>query len=467
MLTLLRPDIHRRSDSGSAMILTLMVMALVTALATTVSVVTINNLQSSARAQQAGSALNAADAGLAQAMTYLRTEGVRGLSCSPTCPANPWGNSTSPATVPVLGEAGQSYRVWIEALAPFPANNPGRYRIHSLGRAAGSASRTVTADIGVTSSNIPQGIFAREIDGGGSASVQRQSIFSAGCVYDREKIQMSTTDIDLAYGIPIGVHSARTITESNGANKNCSAGNGDIHAAGPCNSKYPYDQDVRGGSLLGTTCANTQTQTTPYPTSTYYGARDLDGAPGNEVIGSYIKDEASLLKLFGFNNPPGLSDSQLDLLRATAQAQGNYSNTAAMPSPNEVNAVMFFELTGVNLGKTVNLNNISGFGRDAAMSDDAACSTRSLTIVIVDGNAEMNANLSLAASLFLISDNPDYGQLTRGNGTADFIGTIFANKVNLIGNINLSTDLCFRANISPALLDFSSTSYRELDRGLL
>lgn len=443
------------------MIMTLMVMALVTALATTVSVVTINNLQSSARAQQAGSALNAADAGLAQAVSYLRREGVRGLSCTPTCTANPWGNETSPATVPVPGRAGQSYRVWIEALAPFPANNPGRYRIHSTGRAAGSASRMVTEDVAVTSGVIPEGIFAREIDGGGSASVQRQSIFSAGCVYDRAKIQMVTGEIDLAYGIPIGVHSARTITEAGGANQNCSPDKKDIHANRPCNSEYPYDQDARGGSLLGTPCANTQTTA---PTSKYYGAKDLDGAAGNEVIGSFIKDEASLLKLFGFSSPPGLSPSQLDVLRATAQAQGNYSNTPTMSSPDESNAVMFFELTGANLGGTVNLNNISGFTRNPGVGDTAACPTKSLTIVIKDGNATMNSNLSLVASLFLISDNPEFGQLTKGNGGADFVGTIFANRINLIGNVDLSTDLCFRANRSPALLDFSSSSYRELDR---
>jgi hypothetical protein len=87
-----------------------------------------------------------------------------------------------------------------------------------------------------------------------------------------------------------------------------------------------------------------------------------------------------------------------------------------------------------------------------------------LTIVIKDANVTMNSNLSLVASLFLRWDNPDYGQLTRGNGAADFIGTIFANKVNLTGNIDVSTDPCFRVNPSRALFDFSSTSYRELDR---
>ena len=92
-----------RTDAGSALILTLMAMAVVMGLATTVAVVSINNVQSSMKAQQAGSALNAADAGVAQAMAYLRSSGVRRISCSPGCTANPWGNSVTPTSVTLAG----------------------------------------------------------------------------------------------------------------------------------------------------------------------------------------------------------------------------------------------------------------------------------------------------------------------------------------------------------------------------
>ncbi len=458
---------HLRADAGSAMILTLMVMALVTALATTVSVVTINNLQSSTRAQQAGSALNAADAGTAQAMTYLRSSGVRDLRCyaTSTCAANSWGNKTSPTSVSVPGKAGQSYSVWIEPVAAFPANDPGLYRIHSTGRAAGSASRMVTLDVEITNSDVPRGIFARSISGGGSASVQRESIFSTGCVYDRSKISMAPGEMDLAYGIPIGVHSSQIITESNGTGQYCPTTNKPIHQTGPgaCNPSYPYDQDRLGGSLLGTPCAGTQTT---YPT--YYGAKNLDGVSGNEVVGSYLKDDPTLFKLFGIRSP-ALTQSQIDQLRSTAQAQGNYRTTSAVgASPDEANAVMFFDLTGVTAtatnARTVDLNDIVGFGRGPNVSDtDAGCVTKSLTIVIEGGNAKLNSNQQLAASLFLTSPSP-YGQVTKANGTADFIGTIYADTVNLVGNINLSTDKCFMANASPALLSLSPGSYRELDR---
>jgi hypothetical protein len=442
------------------MLLTLMVTALITALATTVSVIAINNLQSSTRAQQAGAALNAADAGLAQAMTYLRTTGVRRLACSPNCGStNAYGSQSNPTTVSIGGEGGQSYKVWISPVAPFPANNPGLYRIFSTGYAAGAAQRTVTADIGVTTSNVPLGIFARTINGGGSASVTGESIFSTGCVYDRAKINMVPGQLDLAYGIPIGVHSSQIITESNGTGQYCPETNQPIHQPGTrCNTTYPYDQDRLGGSLAGTGC----TAQSSYPA--YYAPQDLDGDGSNDVNGSYIKDDKALYKLFGIRRP-ALTQAQIDELRTVAQTQGNYHIEATgWSSPDEADAVMFFDLKGTNAGGTVDLNDITSHSRlPNIAATDAACPAKSLTIVIEGGNATLNSNQQLAASLFLTSSAP-YGQVSRANGTANFIGTIYADTVNLVGNVDLSMDTCFLANSSPALLALTSGNYRELDR---
>lgn len=461
---------RRRDDAGSAMILTLMVMALVTGLATTVAVVTISNLQSSLRAQQAGSALNAADAGVAQAMAYLRNSGVRNLTCSPSTPATSscaglWGRD-QPASIPVPGVIGQAYSVWIERVTPYTSTSAGLYRIHSVGTASGAASRTVTADVGVTTVNVPKGIYARTISGGGSASVARESIFATGCVYDRSKIAMS--GMDLAYGIPVAVHSSQIITESNGTGQYCPTTKKPIHdpskngAARHCNSSYPYDQDRLGGSLLGSSCESTQTQ---YPT--YYGARDLDTNGTTDVDGSFIKDDAALFGLFGIRSP-ALSPAQLDQMRIVAQSQGNFFTSATgWASPDEANAVMFFDLSQAPTNsRTVDLNDITGFSREANLSDaDAACESRSLVIVIEGGNAKLNSNQRLFASLFLTSPAP-YGQVLKANGNSDFIGTIYADNVNLVGTANLSMDGCFLANISPALLGLSLSNYREEDRGL-
>jgi hypothetical protein len=52
----------------------------------------------------------------------------------------------------------------------------------------------------------------------------------------------------------------------------------------------------------------------------------------------------------------------------------------------------------------------------------------------------------------------------KASGTSNFIGTVYADSVNLVGITNLSLDACFLDNVSPALLDLSVGSYRELDR---
>jgi hypothetical protein len=465
MRATIAPGRPTRTDAGSALILTLMAMAVVMGLSTTVAVVSINNLQSSVKAQQAGSALNAADAGVAQAMAYLRSAGVRRLSCSPGCSANPWGNSATPTAVTLGGVGRQAYKAWIEPVRPYPANDPALYRIHSTGTAAtNAASRQVTADVTV-GSNITRGVHARTISGGGSASMSRASVFSTGCVYDRSKIAMLPGEIDAAYGIPVGVHSSQIITDSNGSGQFCPSTSRPIHSSSaPCSVPNPNDHDVLGGPFpTGSTCANLATL---YPR--YYAARDLDGDGSIDVNGSYIRDEAALARLYNMRNPT-LAEGLVEQLKSIAISQGNYWEKAspansAWKTPDEENAVMFFDLTQTDLGGTVDLDEIQGFSRATNVAEaSAACSSKSLTIVIEGGNSKLSSNQTMFGSLILTSSAP-YGQVTKANGTASFIGTIFADNINLVGNVDLSLDACFLANLSPALLVLNVGNYRELDR---
>lgn len=453
-------------EHGSAMLITLMVMAVVTALATTIAVLTVNNLQSARRAQQAGAAVNAADAGIAQAVSYLRGSGIRGLKCSPSCASNPWGNKQAPTRVEVPGRAGQAYAVWIEPVAPFPANDPGVYRIHATGTAAGGASRSVVSDVQVKSTEVPQGIVARSISGGGTASVSRESIFSTGCVYNRAQIKTLGTDV--AYGIPAAVHSSQTITESNGTGQYCPSTNKPVHrqppkyvTPQPCNVAYRYDQDVFGGALSGTDCWDARMGA---EWASYYAPRDLTGDGAHDVNGSFIRDDETLFELFGIRMP-ALTQAQLDQLRSIAHSQGNYwTKSTGWTSPDEDQAVMFFDLAADDPGGTVDLNNVSGFSRSANLAaTDPQCASRSLVIVIEGGNVKLNSNHRLAAALFLTSEAP-YGQVFKANGTSEFVGTIYADTINLVGTTDASLDECFMDNPSPALLDFSLGSYRELDR---
>jgi Tfp pilus assembly protein PilX len=464
-------------DAGSAMILTLMVMALVTALATTVAVVTINNLQASSQSRLAGSAVNSADAGIAQAVAYLRNSGVRELRCSPNCASNPWGSEAAPASVAAGGTAGQAYKVWIEPVAPFPAHDPGLYRIHSTGTAAGAASRKVTADVGVTTTNVPKGIFARTINGGGDASVARESIFSTGCVYNRSKITMVPGELDAAYGIPIAVHSSQIITESNGTGQYCPTTNKPIHKTGTtptdtdpssaCHTSYPYDQDRLGGRLVSSGGCYDVRMEPGGEWGKYYSVYDLTG-DGVPDPASKIETDADLFRLFGIRTPV-LTQGQIDQMRTLAQSQGNYwtqSQKTHWTSPDEDNAVMFFDLAQTDPGGTVDLNEITGFGRVANLADtDASCPSKSLIIVVEGGNVKLNANQDLFASLFLTSNAPN-GQVFKANGTTNFIGSIYADTVNLTGTADLSMDGCFLANTSPALLELTVANYSEDDRGL-
>ena len=499
---------HRRED-GSAMIITLMVMALITALATTLTTVTINNLQSSWRAQQSGSAANAAEAGISQAMSYLRTNGVRDINrCTTPCSTLRWANSADPVTVTVPGVADQKFRVWIEAKAPYPASSTGNYVIHSVGtagersyeatpvstpacqRVRAQGCREVSQEVLVTGSGVPRGIFAHSIYASGTATVTNQSVFSTGCVYGRQAGKLIVAEaMDLFYKIPASVHTSDSITTENkadcGKEGNWIHGDGEANGnasngKGPkpnCNPIFPFDQDSHGGpfnierktgNVISTNDCTLKGNVAKYPNWTkYYGRQDLDGNGTIDVDGSYIRDSASLLKLFDLTDPP-LSDTRLDQLRAIARTQGYYSESTtppAWPDGTYSQSVLFFDLTSATKAQDwkVNLSNIPYYNRKKGQPDDPFCNTKSLVIVVVNGDMSMNGG-DLAASVFLTGTAPGRGQVDKANGNVDFIGTVTADEMTLNGTSDLAMDECFLNNPSPALLDFSLREYREVDR---
>ncbi|MDO9496110.1 MAG: hypothetical protein Q7J48_10445, partial [Nocardioides sp.] len=241
-------------DRGSALVITLMVMALVAVLTTTVLSVTINNLGSTRRSQEAARALDAADAGVTQAMAYLRSAGTRGLACAPACTDNPWGSQATPMQQQVVGSTDQSFAAWIDPLASGSAREK-RFRITSRGL-SGDGSRLVQVDVTLTLRDLglPLGIFARSVSGAGTPDLDSISIFTTGCVWNRSKIGFSGSS-DAAYGIPPAVHSSKVITDSNGnGSSTCSSNDSRrIHkvAADSCRAEsdeFRWDQDSLGGA---------------------------------------------------------------------------------------------------------------------------------------------------------------------------------------------------------------------------
>jgi hypothetical protein len=452
------------------MILVLMFFMLVMALGMTSAVLATADLRGAGDAQQAGSALDAAEAGVSQAVTYIRAYGTRQLRCYPaTCTANPW-NPTNPVSGDLTG--GGHWAAYITPIPPNTDDNPGSYLVHSTGTAAGPAQRIIETKVDVTPFGLPIGIFGRQINLGGSLSLQQISMFSTGCVYKRSQLTtVNPTLVDPYYNIPPGVHSSQIITDSQGSGQFCPSTNKPIHQglAGlgsllACNSSYPYDQDRFGGSLLALPGCSAAVNLPGYQ------PRDIDGDGKLDVNGSLISNDAALFKTFGIKRP-ALTKAQLDGLRAGAQAQGTYftsgdlptawTNAPAIATPQNPHTILFFDLAG----QTVDLSSLgsSMWARARLSATDPLCIDASLLIVIVGGNAKLNSNAQLAASVYLASAAPN-GYLQKSNGTANHVGLLYADTMDLTGNFNVSLDGCYLANMPPGLFDVTPGHYRELDR---
>jgi hypothetical protein len=458
-------------DRGSAMILVLMFFMLVMAIGTSTAALAMADLRGAGDAQQAGAALNAAEAGVSQAVTYIRFNGTRTLRCYPaTCTNNPW-NPTRPVSGDLTGGGH-----WVAYITPIPPNtdaNPGSYLVHSTGTAGGPAQRIIETQVDVTPFGLPIGIFARQLNLGGSLSLQQINVFSTGCVYKRAQVSVvNPSSLDPVYNIPAGVHSSQIITESQGNGQFCPSTNKPIHGGLlglnsllPCNSSYPYDQDKYGGSLLNLPGCSAALNLPGYL------PRDIDGDGNPDVNGSYLGSDAALFKTFGIKRP-ALTNAQIEQLRVNAQAQGTYFTSADLPNswtnalnmshPTSTHAVLFFDLSS---GQTVNLDPLGSsiWARARLSATDPLCIDASLLIVVMGGNAKLNSNSQLAASLYLGSGAPN-GNLQKANGTSNYIGMLYSDSMDLTGNFNVSLDPCFVANQPPGLFDVTPGRYRELDR---
>jgi len=472
MLHQLRTRAGAVRDRGSAMLMTLSVMLLLTTLAGVGTTMAVRDMRGAGEAQQAGGALDAAEAGLAQAVAYIRSNGTRKIACNlTTCPANSWSQG-NPVAANVKG--GGRWSAWIK---PVSVGNPAdgdsdTYLVHSTGTAGGPAERVIEVGVTVTPIGLPNAIFGRTINLGGTVDMAQISMFSTGCVYNRSHVATHAA-VDAAYNVPTAVHSSQIITESQGSGQYCPNTNKPIHGGlsllgvslTPCSSKYPADQDRFGGSLLGgllslVPCAGVASQPA-YQLHDF----DLDGVV--DVNGSFVKDDRALFRSFGIKRP-ALTEAEIEQLRTTAQAQGNYYTSAKSSDwtvPTGPHAVLFFDI-GAN--DTVDLGPLgdpskSIWARTALDISSPLCLDASLLVVITGGNAKMDSNMNLAAAIYMASGSPG-GKLTKGNGTVNTIGMIYADTLDFAGNLNASLDTCYMGNPPPALFDVNPGTYRELDR---
>lgn len=428
------------------MVLTLLVMLVLTGLGTIVVAVASSNLQNAARDRFSGTADTAAQAGVAQAIEFIRTNGVKTLACdvpavTGTVCSNDWGRD-NPHVVPLASD--RQYSTWVERVQQFrlPTAKVGTYRIHSTGNfGSGRGLRELTQDVAVKPLSFPLGIYSGTgIVAGGTPAVEGESVYTRGCVFNRNSVNVSGTDI--ITGLPAGVHSTQYIsTRNNGA---CSSSDTlNIHRPPPgpgfCNATFPNDRDALGGPTADAAC--------------------------NPPLDNTFFDEAQLQEL-GFGLPRGLTDAQYAQLESKAVEQGYFSTEGgnscggnSQPpgcwrkpdGDTDPNAVLYFK---VPAGEKITIQ-----GSDIQEYSLATCGSRSLIIVVEGGDIQVTSNLELVGAIFV----PD--GTYQAAGTTDVDGTLFAKTIDkLTGNHTFDFETCWLDNFPGGLLDINVGRFAEKDR---
>jgi hypothetical protein len=469
--------VNVRDDHGLAMLTAITVLALLTAIGLTVTTLGVNNLQNANRDRQAGAALGASDAGVAQAIEYIRGNGVGGLNCPEAqlalCPDNNatgpsgWTNPSNPKQVPlasgVVGctAASDCARVWIGTVQQFapPLVKTGIYRIHSNGvYGNGPGARNVAVDITVTPDAFPIGVFGEQISGNGGTRLYNESLFARSCISPRDTGNGNGTKfsgIDPYWGIPAAAHTTSHISTANA----CSS-SGYIHASSPATKHCPdgtgynalavatmkYDQSGDGGAVSSTSAC-------------YHSYLKADGTTYYPENDSTLFTTADLQK-YGYR-PRGLTDSQYSGLKSRAQAQGLYN-----VSPGSINAAVTTLLAGGTSQPVLYFDNgdvslsYSNFPSGAfERAPSGTCSPRSVVVVVEHGNLTwQGGNSNWFDGAFFVPD----GTWT-GNGGYNILGTLWANNVSLGGNEQFQLDSCYVTNAHGAILDIKTKSFREDD----
>jgi hypothetical protein len=415
------------ADAGVAMMTVILAGAVLTALAMVASTISINNLRNTGRDRVAGGALGAAEAGLAEGVSYLSTATAGALND----PANPWGNPSSPMTVTYPdGRVAKVYITVVQKFQP-PSQKLALYTIHSTGTSgSGPGTRVLEQTVTGKPAEIPIGVYANNINVSGTPQTYAESVFTKNCISGRNQMRFGTA-LDPYFGIPPSAHSIKWISEKNSS---CSATEtNNIHRSGVCNPTYPYDQDALGGPITSPCSA-------PNNTSKFTQA-DLD---------TYGR---------------GLNQDELALLRTQAKSIGQYWTSPTgwvPPDPNVYpHAVMFFDV-GPNDTVTIQ-SELDAYYWDGATCSDPA-TPKSIIIIVNNsssgsGGMVLNSNSKLAGAIFVQNGSLSF------NGSVTWTGTIWADVIERWnGSATAQLTPCFLQNLPGGLMRITPTRFREVDR---
>ncbi|MGH8526128.1 MAG: hypothetical protein ACREXY_18570, partial [Gammaproteobacteria bacterium] len=419
----------------------------------------LNNVRNATRDKQSNSALATSEAGVAEAIEFIRSGqvGLSSLNCpepapgaTPTaaCNSNPlrWANPSNPMQVRVDGGTGDClaaetcYKVWIGTVVPYdpPAQTFGIYRIHSRGEfGGGPAARNVTTEVRVEPYPFPIGVFSETLTGAGGAEIRNESLFTFDCVEQRQSdsapaggLRFNSTGVDLQWDLPPTAHSVQDIVNNNNCSRN------QVHSVSTaCNPTFPYDQSGSGGSLTSTSCYRAWT-------SPYTGKRYPDTS-------KFTIDD---LQQFDYR-PRGLSDSVYSALKSRAQATGTYTTSASgaisgggnvfsnLAGLGGAQAVLYFDVGGADTVRLGPGDIPAAYFRSEVNA--GTCSPSNIVIVVSGGGLTSNSMGSLTgggqkmvASLFVPDGSYD------GAGNLPIIGTIFAKEMKLAGTADFRLDQC-------------------------
>lgn len=522
MTRLLRFMCRRRDDRGVALVTVMLAILVISAFTATVAAVAINDRQNSNSDRQSSSALGAADAGVAQAISYIRSNSVGALTCpesagpsfaSCTSQAAGWASPLSPQQV-ALGTNGctsttfkNCAQVFITSVKPFnpPGVKTGTYNIHSLGLyGPNPGGRAVVVKVSVTPDTFPIGVFGATVNANGNTAVQTESLFTQGCVsplFSGTGNGLTFGGIDAYWGQPAAAHSTTGLSTSN--NSTCASGDSGRVPPGPGSpSTSPSDANCDDGSSgtptqNGVSAAGNGLDYFQSPTGGLVGPSSTQGKdcwriytrsdgtfyPDGVCPAGYtgvtqpdgLCDTTSFtvadLQRYGYR-PRGLSDAQYAALKARAQAAGTYNLAetsiygalAAAQAAGTADPVLFWDCSTGNVcsggSPTVKVSDFpSSYTQPPIGTGACPKNLPVVTIVVVHGSLKIDGGTNTWVDAAVFVPDGNY----NGNGGVNIYGTMFSNTLGLGGNQDFQLDNCWVQNFPGATLQVTVLSFREND----
>lgn len=451
-------------ERGAALITVILLLAALTAVATTVATVAVNDTMSASRDRQSGAAFATADAGIAFGLEYIRNNSLNSLVCDEnrpaatpdSCSVNPEiSNPVTPREIKVDGTGAcvtgdTCYRVWITYLRRYapPAVKTGLYRIHSIGRAgAAPGAKALTVDVQVRPASYPIGVYSTRLVGNGNTGVYNEMLFTQDCVsprYEGSGNGLRFSGTDPYWGEPASANSTTQVSSSNSCGSS-----GFVHNSGfcPTNPEYRFDRTEDGGPLpVGSPCSFTYVKP--------------DGTSGRRETSKFSM--AILQQDYGFQ-PGGLSESHYKALKARAQSLNLYNVPVASLHTRLQAAVA----AGV-AQPVVYVDNVSTFSISRthipaptfARAPGGACTPHSVVIVVRNGNMIYQGGTVDWRDLAIFVPEGNFD----GNGGYNILGTLFTQELNITGGQRFELDQCFINNLPGPVLDLKVVKFSEDDR---